>query len=144
MATTCSDATTCLQFLSIRAMYLHQDGFWNHGNKMANPESTLINKAEKYPSFIWGFVRLHNYCLKMGEGRKKLMKVYRVPGNMQLPHEPQIFRYVPLDAPNIISREGSSILRNVLRQRIHERNLKRPIDQSLCHALMQKRNSLYE
>ncbi len=70
--------------------------------------------------------------------------MYRIPGNIQLPYEPTELGYMPSDAQNTISREGSSILRNVLRQRIHERNLKRPIDQSLCHALMQKRNSLYE
>ncbi len=74
----------------------------------------------------------------MGEGRKKLMKAYRVPGNMQLPHEPQIFGYVPSDAPNIISRESSSFLRDILWKRLFDMNLKRSVGESLRLALSQK------
>ncbi len=37
-------------------------------------------------------------------------KVYRVPAQMQQPHEPIILGYVPSDAPNVVSREGTSIL----------------------------------
>ncbi len=72
------------------------------------------------------------------------MKVYRVPGNMQLPHEPQIFGYVPSDAPNIVSREGSSFLRDILCKRVFDKNMKRPVGESLRLALLQKRKSLFE
>jgi hypothetical protein len=50
----------------------------------------------------------------MGEVRKKMLKVYCVPGTMQLPHEPQTFGHVPTDAPNVTSKEGASILHNIL------------------------------
>ncbi len=73
-----------------------------------------------------------------------MMKVYRVPGNMQLPHEPQIFGYVPSDAPNIISRGGSSLLRDILCKRIFDKNLKHLVGESLRLALLQKRKSLFE
>jgi hypothetical protein len=50
----------------------------------------------------------------MGEVRKKMLKLYCVPGTMQLPHEPQTFGHVPTDAPNVTSKEGASILHNIL------------------------------
>ena len=80
----------------------------------------------------------------MGEGRKKLLKVYRVPGNMQLPHEPQIFGYVPSDAPNIISREGSSFLHDIFCKHIFYKNLKHLVGESLRLALLQKQKILFE
>jgi hypothetical protein len=51
-------------------------------------------------------------------------KVYRVPAQMQQPHEPTILGYVPSDAPNVVSRECTSILRDVLSAHIHKLNLK--------------------
>ncbi len=68
---------------------------------------------------------------RMGEARKKLMKMYRVPGNMQLPHKTQHFGYAPSDAPNMISREGSSLLHDIL--------CKHPVGESLRLALIQSK-----
>jgi hypothetical protein len=45
-------------------------------------KAPLSIRLKNIPLLFGAIVRLHNYCLKMGEGRKKLMKVYRVPGNM--------------------------------------------------------------
>jgi hypothetical protein len=50
----------------------------------------------------------------MGEVKKKMMKMFHVPGNMQLPHEPKTFGSGPTDAPNVTSKEGTSILRDIL------------------------------
>jgi hypothetical protein len=58
-------------------------------------KAPLSIRLKNIPVLFGAIIRLHNYCLKMGEGRKKLMKVYRVPGTLQLPCEPQIFGCVP-------------------------------------------------
>jgi hypothetical protein len=85
-----------------------------------------------------------NYCINERETPIKLTKVYRVPTQMQQPHDPTILGYVPSDAPNVVSREGTSILRDVLSARIHKLNLKRPMTESLRSALMQKRKGLFD
>jgi hypothetical protein len=56
-------------------------------------------RLENIPYLLGTIARLH-CCLRMGEV-KKMLQMYHVPGNMQLPHEPQTFEYVPTDAPNV-------------------------------------------
>jgi hypothetical protein len=96
------------------------------------------------PLLFGAIAILHNYCINEREMPIKLTKVYRVPAQMQQPHEPTILGYVPSDAPNVVSREGTSILRDVLSAHIHKLNLKRPMTESLRSALMQKRKGLFD
>jgi hypothetical protein len=74
----------------------------------------------------------------MGEVIKKMLKMYHVPGKMQLPHEPKTFGYVPTDAPNATSNEGTSVLRDILCKCVNDRSLKRPVRESLRLALEEK------
>ena len=96
-------------------------------------------------SLLFGAIaRLHNFCINEREAGTKLAKVYRVPSQMQHPHEPTMLGYVPSDAPNVTSREGSSVLRDVFSTRIHRQNLKCPLTETLRNALVQKRKGLFE
>jgi hypothetical protein len=70
-------------------------------------------KLENIPHLLRTIARLHNYCLRNGEVKKKILKIYRVRGNMQLPHEPQTL------------------------------SLKCPVSKSLRLALEEKRKSLF-
>jgi hypothetical protein len=96
-------------------------------------------------SLLFGTIaRLHNFCIDEREAGTKLTKVYRVPSQMQQPHEPTMLGYVLSDALNVTSREDSSVLRYVLSTRIHKQNLKRPVTETLQNALVQKRKGLFE
>jgi hypothetical protein len=44
--------------------------------------------------------------------------MYRVRAGSQLPHEPTALGYIPLDAPQITSREGVSHYREILKQHV--------------------------
>ncbi len=80
-------------------------------------------------SLLFGAIaRLHNFCISEREAGTKLTKVYRVPSQMQQPHEPTMLGYVPSDAPNVTSREGSSVLRDILSTCIHKKKIKMPCD----------------
>jgi hypothetical protein len=77
-------------------------------------KAPLMIKLENIPYSLGTIARLHNYSLRNGEVKKKMLKMYFVPSNMQLPHAPQTSGYVPTDAPNVTSKEGASILHNIL------------------------------
>jgi hypothetical protein len=57
---------------------------------------------------------------------------------MQLPHKLQTFGYVPTDAPYITSKEGSSVLRDILSKSVYDRSIKCLISESLRLALEEK------
>ncbi len=57
----------------------------------------------------------------------KLQRTYKVWQQHLHPHEPQLLGYIPSDSPNIVSREGTSYLREVLADRVRNNNLSRPI-----------------
>jgi hypothetical protein len=61
---------------------------------------------------------------------------------MQLPHKPQTFGYVPTDATNVTSKEGTYVLRDILRKHVYDRSLKRPVSESLRLALEEKKESV--
>ncbi len=62
-------------------------------------------------SLLFGAIaRLHNFCINEGEDGRKLMKMYQDPSQTQQPREPTMLGYVPTDAPNVTSREGSLVL----------------------------------
>jgi len=76
---------------------------------------TPINvKLRKLKKLLNAIVRLHNYCIDNREPSIPLHHVYKVPANQQQPHESTQLGYIPSDAPNVISREGSSRLREIL------------------------------
>ncbi len=83
-------------------------------------------KLDNIPHLLGFIARLHNYCFRIGEVKKKMLKMYRVPGNMQLPHKPKTFGYVPTDTPNVTSK-GTSVLRDILCKHVYDIRLKRPV-----------------
>jgi hypothetical protein len=106
-------------------------------------KAPLMIKLENIPYSLGTIARLHNYSLRNGEVKKKMLKMYFVPGNMQLPHAPQTSGYVPTDAPNVTSKEGTSVLRDILCKRVYDRSLKHPVSKSLRLALQEKQKSLF-
>ncbi len=70
--------------------------------------------------------------------------IYKVPANQQHAHEPTQLGYIPTDAPNVISREGSSHLREILARCVAENNLAHPISATTKRALQQRSLSMYE
>ncbi len=70
--------------------------------------------------------------------------MYQVPSQIQQPYDPTMLGYVPTDAPIVTSREGFSVLRDVLSMHVHKQNLKCPVTQSPRNALVQKRKGLFE
>jgi hypothetical protein len=68
--------------------------------------SPLCEKLSNVPKLINAIARLHNYCIIEQEPIPQLDIMYRVHAGSQLPHEPTALGYIPLDAPQITSREG--------------------------------------
>jgi hypothetical protein len=50
--------------------------------------------------------------------------MYKLPANQQ--HQPTQLAYIPSNAPNVVSREGSSHLHDILARRVADNNLTRP------------------
>jgi hypothetical protein len=88
--------------------------------------------------------QLHNFCINNREPSIKLQRTYKVGQQHLHPYEPQVLGYIPSDSPNIVSREGTSYLREVLADRVRNNNLSRPISVLTKSALEQRRLSLYE
>jgi hypothetical protein len=86
----------------------------------------------------------HNFCINNREATVRLQRMYKVSQQHLHPHEPNILGYVPSDAPNIVSREGSSFLRELLADRVRDNNLSRPISKITKSALEKRRQALYE
>ncbi len=101
-------------------------------------KAPLMIKLENIPYLLGTIARLHNYCLRMGEVKMKMLKLYRVPGNMQLPQEPQTFGCVPTDAPNVTNKKGTSMLRDILCKCVYDRSIKHPVSKSLRLPLEEK------
>jgi hypothetical protein len=59
-------------------------------------------------------------------------------------HEPTQLGYIPSDAPNVVSREGSSHLREILARHVGDNNLTRPLTISMTRAMQQRRLAMYE
>ena len=84
---------------------------------------TPINvKFSNLPQLLNATMRLHNYCIDNREATIGLQCIYKVPDTRQLPHEPTQLAYIPTDAPNVVSREGSSHLRTILTNRVQNDN----------------------
>lgn len=89
--------------------------------------------------------KLHNFCIDNRDSSPiKIVSQYKVPSSMRYPHEPTQLGYIPTDAPNVISREGTSHLREVLANRVGKENLSRPMLSQQRRFLEEKRNKLYE
>jgi hypothetical protein len=72
---------------------------------------TPINvKFSNLPQLLNATMRLHNYCIDNREATIGLQHIYKAPDTQHLPHEPTQLAYIPTDAPNVVSREGSSHL----------------------------------
>ena len=82
-------------------------------------------------------MRLHNYCIDNREATIGLQHIYKVPDTQQLPHEPTQLVYIPTDAPNMVSREGSSHIRTILTRRVQNNNLSYPVTALTKRALEQ-------
>jgi hypothetical protein len=76
--------------------------------------SPLCVKLSNVPKLMNVIARLHNYCISEQEPIPQLNAMYRVHAGSQLPHEPTALGYIPLDAPQITSREGGSHYREIL------------------------------
>ena len=87
--------------------------------------------------------RLHNYCIDNRESPVPLSQIYRAPTQHIHPHEPNQLGYIPTDAPDIVSREGTSHLRELLADRVCNYNLSRPVTAVTKRALEQRRSALY-
>jgi hypothetical protein len=100
---------------------------------------TPINvKFSNLPRLLNATMRLHNYCIDNREATIGLQHIYKVPDTQQLPHDPTQLVYIPTDAPNVVSREGSSHLRTILTNRVQYNNLSRPRTASTKQALEQE------
>ena len=106
---------------------------------------TPINiKLRNLKKLLSAVVRLHNYCINNREPSIALQRIYKVPASQQHPHEPTQLAYIPTDAANIISGEGSSHLREILARRVAKNNLERPLLATTKRALQQRRLAMYE
>jgi len=106
---------------------------------------TPINvKLTNLKKLLNAVCRLHNFCIENREGTTRISRVYRVPQQYHHPHEPTELGYIPTDAPCVVSREGTSHLRELLARRVSNNNLSRPLSASTKRALERRRSSLYE
>lgn len=103
----------------------------------------LCVKLCNIPHLITAIARLHNFCICEREKIPIIDVMYRVNAASQLPHEPFVLGYIPSDAPIIASREGVSLLREHLKQRVASNNLIRPINSNTTKALEMRREALY-
>jgi hypothetical protein len=71
-------------------------------------------------------------------------RVYKVPATQQNAHEPSVLGYVPSDAPNVISREGTSHLHEILAKQVANNNLEHPITAETMFGLHQQWLAMYE
>ena len=63
--------------------------------------------------------RLHNYCIENREPTVQLQRIFKVSQRYLHPHEQNVLGYVPSDAPSIVSREGTSYLREIVVVTMH-------------------------
>jgi hypothetical protein len=70
--------------------------------------------------------------------------MYRVAQQYHHPHEPTELAHVPTDTPSIVSREGTSYLRELLARLVANNNLSRPLSLSTKAALQRRRSTMYE
>jgi hypothetical protein len=106
---------------------------------------TPINvKLSNLKKMVNAICRLHNFCIENREATTKISRIYRVPKQQHHPHEPTELGYIPTDAPSIVSREGTSYLRELLARRVANNHLSRPLSDSTKRALEHRRSSLYE
>ena len=106
---------------------------------------TPINvKFSNLRKLVSGIFRLHNYCINNRDETPLISRIYKVSVTHHHPHEPSLLGYIPSDAPNVISREGVSHLREILSKRVANNNLERPITAATRSALQQRRLAMYE
>jgi hypothetical protein len=106
---------------------------------------TPINvKLSSLKKMVNAICRLHNFCIENREATTKISRIYRVPKQQHHPHEPTELGYIPTDAPSVVSREGTSYLRELLARRVANNHLSRPLSDSTKRALEHRRSSLYQ
>jgi hypothetical protein len=106
---------------------------------------TPINvKLKNLKKLLGAICRLHNFCINNRETSVKVNRIYKVPEDQVHAHEPTQLGYIPTDAANVISREGSSHLREFLAKRVADNNLIRPLSAVNKQVLQQKRTAMYE
>ena len=110
--------------------------------KWAILHKPIITKLSNLKFLQDTICRLHNFCIDNREASVQLQSLYRVQQSKHHPHEPMQLDYVPSDAPTIISREGTSHLREILANRIVSKLLARPVTSVMQKALEQRRYSM--
>ena len=101
-------------------------------------------KFSNLRKLVSAIVRLHNYCIDEREPTVAIQRMYKVAKNSHHAHEPTELGYIPSDAPSVISREGSSHLREILVRRVANNNLVRPVTVGTKVGLAQRRQAMYE
>jgi hypothetical protein len=97
--------------------------------------STKLSNLKFLQDTICG---IHNFCIDNREASVQLRSLYRAQQTKHHPHEPMQLGYVPLDAPTVISREGTSHLREILANRIVSKSLVHPVTSVMQKALEQQ------
>jgi len=106
---------------------------------LQKPVSTKLSNLKYFLNTIG---RLHNFCIDNWEASVQLRSLYRVQQSKHHPHEPMQLGYVCSDAPTVISREGTSHLREILANRIVSKLLAHPVTSVMQKALEQRRYSM--
>jgi hypothetical protein len=106
---------------------------------------TLINaKLKNLKKLLGTICRLHNFCIDNRETSVKVNHIYKVPEDQVHAHEPTRLGYIPTDAANVVSQEGSSHLREFSAKRVADNNLIHPLSAVNEKVLQQKRMVMYE
>jgi hypothetical protein len=106
---------------------------------------TPINtKLSNLKFLLDAICRLHNFCINNREASVQLRSLYRVHRSKTHPHEPTKLGYIPSDAPTVVSREGTSHLREILANRVASNSLVRPVTSVMKKTLEQTRSAMYE
>jgi hypothetical protein len=108
---------------------------------------TPINvKLKNLKKLLGAICRLHIFCIDNRETSVKVNRIYKVPEDQDQvhAHEPTQLGYIPTDAANVISWEGSSHLREFLAKRVADNNLICPLSAVNKKVLQQKCMAMYE
>jgi hypothetical protein len=87
---------------------------------------------------------LHNFCVENREPTLWLQYIYKVRQEHLHLHEPSVLGYVTSNTPNIVCREGTSFLREILADHVHTNNLSHPISMSTKSSLDKWWQALYK
>jgi hypothetical protein len=112
--------------------------------KWAILHKPIITKLSNLKFLQDTICRLHNFCIDNREASVQLRSLHRAQQSKHHPHEPMQLGYVPLDAPTVISREGTSHSREILANCIVSKSLARTVISVMQKALEQQQLALYE